>query len=94
LWLVVRLWVWKKVFKVIFFAISFLKHANMWQNYKKVHKISKYLSIKVIESNLQKCIMWPNFFGEGRQGWNKVHIDYEFAQESWIFVNNFFPFWI
>jgi hypothetical protein len=76
LWLVVRLWVWKKVFRVIVFAISFFKTCQYVTTEKKVHEIFKCLSIQVIESNLQKCIMWPNFFGKGRLGWNKVCIDY------------------
>jgi hypothetical protein len=25
--------------------------------------------IKVAQGDLHKCIMWPNFFGKGRQEW-------------------------
>ncbi len=32
----------------------------------------KYLSIKVIQSNLQKCITWPKKSRKGKQRWNKA----------------------
>ncbi len=31
--------------------------------------------IKFSQAYLQKCITWPNFFGEGHREWNKVCIE-------------------
>jgi hypothetical protein len=32
----------------------------------------KFVLIKFAQSDLQKCITWPKFFGKGRQEWNKA----------------------
>jgi hypothetical protein len=41
----------------------------------KVCENLKYVSIKFAQTNLQKCITWPNKFGKGRQEWNKACIE-------------------
>jgi hypothetical protein len=33
---------------------------------EKVCKDLQHVLIKFVQGNLQKCITWPNFFGEGR----------------------------
>ncbi len=34
---------------------------------KKVYRSIRYVSIKAIQANLQKCITWPKTYGKGRQ---------------------------
>jgi hypothetical protein len=33
------------------------------------------VSIKFVETYLQKCITWPKKFSEGHQEWNKIYIE-------------------
>jgi len=40
-----------------------------------VCKDLKYVSIKSIEVDLQKCIIYPMKFGKGRQKWNKACLE-------------------
>jgi hypothetical protein len=40
-----------------------------------MYKDLKYVSIKSIQTYLQKCIIWPKKFGKGRHEWNKVCVE-------------------
>ena len=71
MWLVVRFYVWIKTFKVLSWVLCFLKHVNMDILKEKVDKSLKYVSIKVVQSNLQECITWPKKSRKGKQRWNK-----------------------
>jgi hypothetical protein len=63
-----------KVFKVHALSMCFPKHANMGQ---QRNKNLNYVSIKVVQSNVQKCITWPKKSRKGRQKWNKTCMDFE-----------------
>jgi hypothetical protein len=41
---------------------------------EKVDKSLKYVSIKVVQSNLQECITWPKKSRNNKQEWNKAYI--------------------
>jgi hypothetical protein len=43
---------------------------------EKVDKSFKYVSIKVVQSNLQKCIPWPKKSKNNKQEWNKAYIGF------------------
>lgn len=36
-----------------------ITYETMWRSFK-------YISIKFTHVNMQKCIIWPNFFGNGK----------------------------
>jgi hypothetical protein len=62
---VVRFWVQMKVLKALALAICFPKCDNMWQQGFFLQKI-KYVSIKVVQLNVQKCITWPKKLKESK----------------------------
>ncbi len=35
----------------------------------------KYVSIKYVQVDLQKCMIWLKVFGKGRQEWNKACLE-------------------
>jgi hypothetical protein len=86
-----------KFFSRNFFWSCFPKaHQYGTTTYEKVCKILKYVFIKLILLNLQKCIPWPN-----RQEWRKAYVEIGMCsrklnrpitkKERWIFFvfNNF-----
>jgi hypothetical protein len=42
---------------------------------EKVYRNLKYVSIKVIQANLQKCITWPKKSRKGGQEWTKACVE-------------------
>jgi hypothetical protein len=61
-------------FQGTWFGHAFFKTCQYGTTKKKNCKNFKHVSIKVAQSNLQKCVMWTNFFWE-RQEWNKACMD-------------------
>jgi hypothetical protein len=43
--------------------------------YEKVCKILKYVFIKLVLVDLQKCIPWPKEIGKERQEWSKAYVE-------------------
>jgi hypothetical protein len=35
----------------------------------------KYVFIEYTQANLQKCIIWPQKFGNGKHEWNKACVE-------------------
>jgi hypothetical protein len=56
--------------------MHFLKHVNMGQLKKKVHKNLKHISIKSTKSNLQMCITWPKKSRKRKREWTKACSDF------------------
>ncbi len=54
----------------------------MLQLEKKVCKDLQYVSIKVAQGDLQKCITWLNFFGKGKEEWEKACVNSSFPQKK------------
>ncbi len=42
---------------------------------EKLRKNLWYVSIKIAQRDLQKCIIWPKRFGNGKQEWEKACVD-------------------
>ncbi len=62
-------------FQGTFFGHAFSKACQYGKAKKKVCKNLKHISIKLAQSNLQKCITWPKKFRKGRYEWTKACID-------------------
>ncbi len=42
---------------------------------EKVCKDSKYVCVKCVQVDLQKCISWHKKSGKGKQEWNKAYVE-------------------
>jgi len=59
-------------FQGVCFGHGFSKTCQYATTKEKVCKNFKFVSIKYAHLDLQKCIIWPETFGNGRQEWNKA----------------------
>jgi len=57
------------------FGHAFSKVCQYVITKEKVCKDLQYVLIKFAQGNLQKCIIWPIFFGKGRQKWEKACVN-------------------
>lgn len=65
----------KEIFQGKCFGHAFSKAYGYATNDEKICKGLKYVFIKFVHVDLQKCIIWPNKFGTGQHEWNKVCIE-------------------
>jgi hypothetical protein len=42
---------------------------------EKMYRSLRYVSIKIVHANLQKCIAWPKTYGKGREEWTKACVN-------------------
>ncbi len=68
-------WVWKNVFQGTCFNHAFSKACQYATKDEKVCKGLKFLFVKVVQLDLQKCIILPKTLGKGRQEWNKACVN-------------------
>jgi hypothetical protein len=65
----------KKSFQGTCFRHVFSKTCQYGTTKEKVCKDLKYVSIKYVQANLQKCIIGLKCFGKARHEWNKASIE-------------------
>jgi hypothetical protein len=61
-------------FQGIYFGHASSKACQYATTKEKVCKDLRYVLIKSIQGDLQKCITWPKKYGKGRQEWEKAHV--------------------
>jgi hypothetical protein len=64
-----------KFFSRNFFWSYFFKAYQYGTTYEKVCKILKYVFIKIVLIDLQKCIPWPKKFEKERQESSKAYVE-------------------
>ncbi len=74
----------KKSFKGYCFGHVFSKVCQYVTIDEKVCKDLQYVSIKVTQGDLHKCITWPNQLGKGGQEWEKTCVNLGFHKGNWI----------
>jgi len=57
------------------FGCAFSKTCQYVTIEEKICKDLKFVSIKLVEFNIHKCITWFQIFGKGGQKWSKACID-------------------
>jgi len=57
------------------FGRVFFKACQYGATKKKVCKDMRFMSIKNVQYDIQKCITWSKKFGKGRLEWNKACMD-------------------
>ncbi len=57
------------------FGCAFFKTCQYVTIEEKICKDLKFVSIKLAESDIHKCIIWFQIFGKGGQKWSKACID-------------------
>jgi hypothetical protein len=65
----------KKTFKALCFGHVFSKACQYGIAEENVYKDLKYVSIKFVHVNLQKCIIWLKKFRKIRHEWNKACVE-------------------
>ncbi len=65
----------EKSFQGTCFGHVFSKACQYVITEEKVCEDLKYVSIKYIQTNMQKCITWPKKSGMGRYKWNKTCVE-------------------
>jgi len=64
----------KKNFQGTCFGHVFSKACQYGTIEEKVCKDLKYVFVKYVQTDLQKCITWPKKSRKGRQEWNKAYV--------------------
>lgn len=62
--------------------MHFFMLVSMQQKNENVCKGLKYVSIKLTQFDLQKCITWPKKSCQGKQEWNKPCVDSNFPKRK------------
>jgi hypothetical protein len=57
----------KETFKLLFWGIFFLESCQYFIIYEKTYKHFKYVCIKSVQLDLQKCLTWLKKYGRSKQ---------------------------